>query len=322
MHWWRRLVWRIEVLFRKDRPENELDEEIRSHLEQEIRENVGRGMSIEEARRRALVDFGGVESTKEKVRDVRGARWLDDFQQDLRYAARRLIRSPGFTIVTLLTLALGIGANTAMFSVVNGVLLKPGVSLEQAQEDLSSVAVTLEAEYPRSNTGWGASVRSLEDVIVGRSRPQLLMLLVSVGFVLLIASDLSAPRFRTILLTAFGLTALLLAIVGIYGVMSCTVSQRSREIGMRMALGAQRSSILGLVFWDGVPLVAAGAAVGLGGALALSRVLEAMLFGVGVHDPGVFGTAPLVLVAVACLAILIPAVRATRVDPVQTLSSE
>lgn len=138
----------------------------------------------------------------------------------------------------------------------------------------------------------------------------------------LVAADMATPRFRTMLLTSFGVTALLLAVVGLYGVMSYTVSQRSREIGIRMALGAQQSSILRLVLRDGVLLVAFGVVVGLAGALALTRVLESMLFGVGVHDPGVFAAVPLILVAVAAVAMLIPAVTATRVDPVKTLTAE
>jgi len=138
----------------------------------------------------------------------------------------------------------------------------------------------------------------------------------------LVAEDLSAPKFRTTLLSAFGLTALLLSVVGLYGVLSYTVAQRSREIGMRMALGAQQSAILRLVLRDGVPLVLTGVAIGLVGAYALTRVLESMLFGVGVRDPGVFAGAPLLLMAVAMVAVLIPAVRATRVDPVKTLAAE
>jgi len=138
----------------------------------------------------------------------------------------------------------------------------------------------------------------------------------------IIAEDTSTPRFRTMLLTAFGLTALLLAVVGLYGVMSYTVAQRSREIGMRMALGAQQSAILRLIYRDGIPLVVAGVVFGLAGALALTRVLQSMLFGVGVRDPGVFAAVPLLLVAVAAVAMLIPAVRATRVDPVKTLAPE
>ncbi len=138
----------------------------------------------------------------------------------------------------------------------------------------------------------------------------------------IVAADVSTPRFRTMLLTSFGLTALLLAVVGLYGVMSYTVAQRSREIGMRMALGASQGNILRLVFWDGVPMIASGVVLGLGGALALTRLLESMLYGVGVHDPGVFAAVLLLLVTVAAAAMLIPAVRATRVDPVKTLAPQ
>jgi ABC-type antimicrobial peptide transport system permease subunit len=115
---------------------------------------------------------------------------------------------------------------------------------------------------------------------------------------------------------------LLLSVVGLYGVLSYTVAQRSREIGMRMALGAQQSAIVGLVLRDGVPLVLTGLAIGLTGAFGLTRVLASMLFGVGVRDPGVFVGAPLLLTAVAAVAVLIPALRATRVDPVRTLAAE
>jgi putative ABC transport system permease protein len=138
----------------------------------------------------------------------------------------------------------------------------------------------------------------------------------------IIAEDISTPRFRTTLLASFGLTAMLLAVVGLYGVISYTVAQRSWEMAMRIALGAQQSSILRLVFRDGIPLVATGVVVGLGGALALTRVLESMLFGVGTNDPVVFAAVPSLLLAVAAVAMLIPALRATRVDPVRVLSPE
>jgi putative ABC transport system permease protein len=138
----------------------------------------------------------------------------------------------------------------------------------------------------------------------------------------LASSTVSIPRFRTLLMTAFGAMALLLAVMGLYGVMACSVAQRTREIGLRMALGATRGSVLRLVLRDGAGLLASGLLVGLAGALALSRILQSMLFGIGTHDPAVFTAVPLVLGAVAVVTILVPAHRATRVDPVRTLAGE
>ena len=103
----------------------------------------------------------------------------------------------------------------------------------------------------------------------------------------MVSASISTPRFRAFLMSAFGVTALLLAVIGLYGVMAYSVAQRSKEIGVRMALGASRGSVLSMVFREGMPLVAAGLLVGMGAALALSRVLEAMIFGVGVRDVGV-----------------------------------
>jgi len=138
----------------------------------------------------------------------------------------------------------------------------------------------------------------------------------------LIESAVARPRFRTLLMGGFGLTALLLAVVGLYGVMAYSVSQRTKEIGVRIALGATQGSVLGLVVREGLPLVGVGLGLGLVSALALSRILESMLFGVGARDPAVFAAAPLLLAAVAVLALLVPARRASRVDPVRTLGEE
>jgi predicted permease len=136
------------------------------------------------------------------------------------------------------------------------------------------------------------------------------------------SESLARQRFSTIMLGAFSVFALILAIVGVYGVMSHLVSQGTHDIGVRMALGAQRSRIVGMILKQGAELTVAGVVLGLIFAAALTRVMATLLFGIGTHDLVTFFTVPLMLGAIALLATYLPALRATRVDPVVALREE
>ena len=137
-----------------------------------------------------------------------------------------------------------------------------------------------------------------------------------------VARSVAARRFSMILLTVFACLALVLAAVGIYGVISYSVAQRTREVGIRMALGAQTTDVLKLVVRDGLKLVVIGVLVGLGGAVLLTRLMNALLFGVTPTDSFTYGAVTLVLIGVALAACYLPARRATKVDPLVALRFE
>ena len=136
-------------------------------------------------------------------------------------------------------------------------------------------------------------------------------------------SDSEAPRrFNTVVISSFAAAALLLAILGIYSVIAFTVAMRVHEMAIRMALGSQRSSIVGLVLVSGLKLAAAGSIIGLAGAVAASRLLRTFVFGVSTLDPLVLVVAAVLVLLLAMAASLLPARRAASIDPIQALRAE
>jgi ABC-type antimicrobial peptide transport system permease subunit len=138
----------------------------------------------------------------------------------------------------------------------------------------------------------------------------------------LINDSVAQPRFRTWLIGVFSIFALTLACLGIYGVIAYLVTQRYKEIGIRMALGATRANILQLILARTFKLTALAIIAGLTAAFFLTRFLNSILFGITIHDPLTFVLVPISLIAIALLAGYLPARRATRVDPVRSLRYE
>jgi hypothetical protein len=338
-------------------------------------------------------------------------RWEDEMIQDLRFGARMLLKDKGFTAVAVLSLALGIGANTAIFSLIDAVLLKPlpverpeqlyfiqnvgtqnpGRGFTDADnESAPRVALFNESAarfYFGDRSPLGTQIRFGYDPryekeppapyeIVGvvkdarydnlrepdlrmiylplaqkrdrlsgpltlavraEGRPTDLIAAISnevraAGSDILITNiatlneqidqSLVQERLVATLSLFFGALALLLACVGLYGVMSYDVALRRHEIGVRMALGANAGRVMRLVLRETLLWVALGAALGLGAALATTRWVESLLFGLEPHDPVTIGLAAIVLLAVAAVAAYLPARRASRVDPMAALRHE
>jgi ABC-type antimicrobial peptide transport system permease subunit len=133
---------------------------------------------------------------------------------------------------------------------------------------------------------------------------------------------LARQSFNMMLLTIFGGIALVLAAIGIYGLMAYSVAQRTQEMGIRMALGADRASIRTLVVFHGMKLAIVGVVLGVAAAFGLTRLMASLLFGVKTWDPAVFVTVPIILTVVALVAVWLPATRASRLDPMRALRVE
>jgi putative ABC transport system permease protein len=161
---------------------------------------------------------------------------------------------------------------------------------------------------------------AIQDMVISLDKDEAISVVRSMDDV--VAASVSQPRFSAQLLGLFATLALILAAVGIYGLIAYTVSQRTHEIGIRMALGATRADVLRMVLARGLRLALAGTAIGLVGALALTRLLRGMLFGVSATDPVTFAAVTALLIGVSLAACLVPARRAMRVDPMIALRYE
>ncbi len=137
-----------------------------------------------------------------------------------------------------------------------------------------------------------------------------------------LAASTGPRRFSTLLLSIFAAVALALAVIGIYGIMSWSVAQRTQEIGIRMAVGADTRGILKLILGRGLKLSSVGLAIGIGATLALTRLLSTQLFEISPHDPWVFTGVSVLMLAITTAACYLPARRATKVDPIATLRAE
>jgi predicted permease len=185
--------------------------------------------------------------------------------------------------------AMGFGSPTM------NIVLRTAVAPTSVSEPARRAVWSLDPSLPLTN------LQTMEDAVFG---------------------SMARPRFLTMLLGAFGGLALLLAAVGTYGVMSYFVAERRREMGIRMALGAESGGVLALVLLQSLKIAGVGLVLGLGAALALSRFVESWLYGVSAFDTVTFVAVPAVLALVAVAACMVPALRATRVDPVVVLKSE
>jgi hypothetical protein len=304
---------------------NDLDQEIREHIELATQENIARGMTPEEARHAAMLKFGSVTRVKEDTRQVWVAVWLEQLAQDIRFALRGLRRTPAFTVVAILTLAIGIGANTTIFNAINALLLRP---LPYPDHDRLVRVSLVDPKFPRFNgpvswtdvAHWAAGNQVFEQIEAELAPDSAVF---GITTVQKIVSDSTGPwSFVSQLLGVFAAVALLLAALGIYGIMSNSVSDRSHELGLRMALGAQPSQVLGLVLRQAMQLSLLGVAIGAAASFLATPVLTVYLYGVKPHDALTLVLVSIVLIAVSLFASFVPARRAASIDPMETLRHE
>jgi putative ABC transport system permease protein len=287
---------------------------------------------------------------------------MTNLWQDVAYGFRTMWKKPGFTIVAALSLALGIGANTVVFSLINGLLLRPldfpdanrlvwvwsvplkivgvvgDIRLSRTQRQAQPIMYVPHRQQTPRWLGPGWAERSAMYFILRTSGNPKGMIPAMRNALSEVEPDKAPGNIRTVveyldrqvqydrmymlLLGIFGGIATVLAAIGIYGVMAYAVAERTREIGIRMALGASSGNVLKLVVRRAFILVGIGLVLGLGGAFALTRVISSALWEVKATDPLTYASVSFLLVLVALCACIIPTQRAVSVDPTVALRHE
>lgn len=299
-----RLLRRLRYLLQRDHRERELDDELRFHLEMKRRELESGGLDRIAAATAARRALGNLPLTRDHVRDIWIAPWLQSVLQDVRFAGRLLVKQRGFTLGVVLVLGIGMALTAAMYTVANAILFTglPG------DDDGRIVSLGTRDELGRPA---GVSLPDFEDWRDANETFD------GIG-----ARSGGTQRSLGTLLGVFAVAGLLLAAVGLYAVTAYSVAQRTQEIGVRMALGATAGQVVGsFVRRNAVPL-GLGLLAGVVGAGVLGHALQAFLVGVEALDAATFLFVVALLVMVTLVASLVPARRAARVNPLDALRCE
>jgi hypothetical protein len=346
--WWLRLRGTVNG----DSQNQEFATELEAHVAMHTQEGIRSGLSATDARRQALIALRGVEQTRQAYRERSTLPWVERLMQDLRFGLRMLNRNPGFTVVVVFTLAVGIGASSTVFTWINAVLIQPLGSVAEPDHLVTLESVTADGEWvPNSYPDFidfrdhlklfdGVAVTRPEALSVGNDNhaDRVWAELVSGNYfaVLSVKPELG----RTFLASEAGDTpgAYPVAVVSDrywrshYGAdrliagKTIRVNQhelrRRREIGIRMAMGAQPGTVERLILRQGLVLTLIAIAVGWAAAWMLSKLASSFLYGIQPHDAATFTIVPPLLAVVALFACWLPARRTASIDPMKALRTE
>ena len=313
----RRLLLRFRSVLMRSRLEREMRDEMSSHIEQATARNIARGMLPDDAARAAHREFGNVPYLQEQARDARGMRWIDAVKADVRFALRQFRRARLSTVTMVLVLALGIGANVALFTVSHSLWTNPGPGL---QRDEARVRIRGIAFFTWSDRG-AAPLLPLLRTTAATAVPHVPMQYMETVYGL--RERGSRDRMRGFAgIGAGGVIALFLAAIGLYAIVAFAVGQRTREIGIRTALGAQRREMIGLFFGAGIRLSLLGLIFGLPLSLIALRIIAQQTGLPAVSTAFIATAVALGVLVVAGIATWVPARRAATVDPLTALRSE